>query len=117
MLRQLLLCLFGNIRPRGVLSLVLLILVFNIELSCSRTVHRRRIGPADEKSLNEWDDIFNQRADDDWRVVWHKEKHRRCQHQLLTHMELVCEKDIYKTARRRKRSAEYYDKGNLYFFL
>lgn len=70
---------------------------------CS-SVHRR--ASHNHRSLQEWDDIFHSRSDEDWRMLWHKEKHRRCQHQLVSHMELVCDKDIYKLARkRRKRNA------------
>jgi len=54
------------------------------------------------KTMQEWDDIFQQRTDDDWRKLWHKEYHRRCQHQLLSHMDLVCEKDIYKLVRKKR---------------
>ena len=60
-------------------------------------------GDGGGRSLQEWNGIFQQRTDDDWRGLWHKERHRRCQHQLLSHMELVCEKDIYKLARRKRR--------------
>lgn len=67
---------------------------------------RRITGSNGGKSLAEWDDIFQQRTDSDWRELWHKEKHKRCQHQLLSHMELVCEKDIYKLARRRRRKRD-----------
>lgn len=64
---------------------------------------RRITGSNGGKSLAEWDDIFQQRTESDWRDLWHEERHRRCQHQLLSHMELVCEKDIYKLARRRRK--------------
>ncbi|KAJ6225226.1 hypothetical protein RDWZM_003771 [Blomia tropicalis] len=78
------------------------------------TLKRRVAGTNGEKSLQEWDDVFQQRTDDDWRLLWHKEKHRRCQHQLLSHMELVCEKDIYKLARRRRRKRDTNDEFDSY---
>lgn len=49
------------------------------------------------------------RNDDDWARVWHVERHRRCYHELLSHMNWVCEKDIYKM-RRRKRDAPSLEK-------
>ncbi|KAH8031736.1 hypothetical protein MRX96_027863 [Rhipicephalus microplus] len=52
----------------------------------------------------DWNEIFSNRNDDDWARVWHVERHRRCYHELLSHMSWVCEKDIYKM-RRRKRDA------------
>lgn len=67
---------------------------------------RRITGSNGGKTLAEWDDIFQQRTDGDWRDLWHKERHRRCQHQLLSHMEVVCEKDIYKLARRRRKKRD-----------
>jgi len=49
----------------------------------------------------DWDQIFSLRNDDDWKQLWHKEKHRRCYQELLVHMEWVCDKDIYKVRRKR----------------
>lgn len=57
----------------------------------------------DGHSMQKWDEIFHLRSEDDWRQLWHREKHRRCQQELLVHMELVCQKDIYKIERRKKR--------------
>lgn len=57
----------------------------------------------------DWNEIFTNRNDDDWARVWHVERHRRCYHELLSHMNWVCEKDIYKM-RRRKRDAPSLEK-------
>src|SRR5688572_14337546 len=48
-----------------------------------------------------WDEIFTQRNDDEWRQLWHVEKHRRCYQDLENHMKWVCEKDIYKINKKR----------------
>lgn len=79
---------------------------YGSKLTGASSNKRRIAGTNGGKPLSEWDDIFQQRTDDDWRVLWHKEKHRRCQHQLLSHMELVCEKDIYKLARRKRKKRD-----------
>ncbi|GIY99478.1 hypothetical protein CEXT_274301 [Caerostris extrusa] len=34
-----------------------------------------------------WENVFKARSDDDWRTVWHTERHRRCYHDLLVHMD------------------------------
>nr|QDB63967.1 insulin-like peptide 5 [Ixodes scapularis] len=49
-----------------------------------------------------WEEIFRNRNDEDWARVWHVERHRRCYHQLVSHMNLVCREDIYKLSRRRR---------------
>lgn len=104
----------GNNRLSVTITLVpLLIGIITGQLLpvCNCNSVDRRSGANDHRSLEEWREVFNTRSEDDWRMLWHKEKHRRCQHQLITHMELVCEKDIYKLARKkRKRSID--DSGN-----
>ncbi|GFV57793.1 hypothetical protein TNCV_3071721 [Trichonephila clavipes] len=52
-----------------------------------------------------WENIFKARSDDDWRTVWHTERHRRCYHDLLVHMDWVCQKDIYAVKRKKKIAA------------
>lgn len=59
-----------------------------------------------ERTPEEWREVFAARTEDDWRNLWHQEKHRRCQQQLVAHMELVCEKDIYKLTRRKRSLLE-----------
>lgn len=49
-----------------------------------------------EGDITGWEDVFRTRDEDDWRRVWHGERHRRCFSDLLSHMDWVCEKDIYK---------------------
>ncbi|CAG2123523.1 unnamed protein product, partial [Medioppia subpectinata] len=48
-----------------------------------------------------WDKIFSLRSDEDWRHIWHSEKHKRCYQDLVDHMEWVCDKDIYKLRKKR----------------
>lgn len=82
-------------------------LVFGLEPSTTMALRnnsvRRSATPLQPKSLAEWEELFGMRSEDDWRQAWHDEKHRRCNHQLVAHMELVCDKDIYKLQRRRKK--------------
>ncbi|XP_076335287.1 insulin-like peptide 7 [Tachypleus tridentatus] len=40
--------------------------------------------------------LFRLRSVADWEAVWHKERYRRCNKDLLMHMQWVCYKDIYK---------------------
>ncbi len=56
---------------------------------------------SDLSDSTDWNQIFSLRNDDDWKQLWHKEKHRRCYQQLILHMEWVCDKDIYKVRRKR----------------
>lgn len=68
----------------------------------------------DNRSLQEWEEIFHSRSADDWRNLWHHERHRRCRHDLVAHMEFVCDKDIYKLNRRRKKRSNLNNvNGNL----
>ncbi|XP_053209902.1 probable insulin-like peptide 7 [Panonychus citri] len=46
--------------------------------------------------LTTWETVFQDRSDDDWRALWHTERHRRCYQELESHMRWVCNKDIYK---------------------
>lgn len=46
--------------------------------------------------LTTWENIFQDRSDDEWRALWHTERHRRCYQELESHMKWVCNKDIYK---------------------
>lgn len=83
-------------------------ILFGLEPSATlairnNSVLRRSASPLQPKSLAEWEELFGLRSEDDWRQAWHDEKHRRCNHQLVAHMELVCDKDIYKLSRKRKR--------------
>lgn len=71
--------------------------------------HINIVDDEENRSLHEWDDIFHSRSADDWRQLWHRERHRRCRHDLLAHMELVCQKDIYKLNRRRKKRTNVND--------
>ncbi|KAI1299390.1 putative insulin-like peptide 7 [Halotydeus destructor] len=50
-----------------------------------------------------WDEIFQLRSDDEWRNLWHVEKHRRCYQDLENHMRWVCDKDIYKMNKKQSR--------------
>ncbi|XP_074594980.1 insulin-like peptide 7 [Brevipalpus obovatus] len=54
--------------------------------------------------LTAWENIFNTRSDDDWRAVWHSERHRRCYQELENHMIWVCRKDIYKVKKSEKEN-------------
>ena len=55
----------------------------------------------DMKDDQNWNTIFTLRSDDDWRQLWHSEKHKRCYQDLVNHMEWVCDKDIYKIRSKR----------------
>lgn len=55
----------------------------------------------DMKEDHNWNNIFTLRTDDDWRQLWHTEKHKRCYQDLVDHMEWVCDKDIYKLRSKR----------------
>ncbi|GBM28264.1 putative insulin-like peptide 7 [Araneus ventricosus] len=64
-----------------------------------------------------WENIFKARSDDDWRTVWHTERHRRCYHDLLIHMDWVCQKDIYAVKRKKKISEPFMDDQQAHRFL
>lgn len=56
---------------------------------------------AEASNADIWDEIFNLRNDEEWRALWHVERHRRCFQELENHMKWVCDKDIYKVAKKR----------------
>jgi hypothetical protein len=72
--------------------LITILLLYGSELSNANS---------DLSDSTNWDQIFSLRNKDDWKQLWHKEKHRRCYQELLVHMEWVCDKDIYKLRRKR----------------
>nr|XP_027200571.1 uncharacterized protein DDB_G0292186-like [Dermatophagoides pteronyssinus] len=79
----------------------------------------RNTNPLDDddnnnRSLQEWEEIFHSRSADDWRNLWHHERHRRCRHDLVAHMEFVCDKDIYKLNRRRKKRSNLNNVNEIY---
>jgi len=58
-----------------------------------------------------WDEIFNVRNDDEWRQLWHVERHRRCYQDLENHMRWVCDKDIYKVNAKKSTPEQQHTKG------
>ncbi|CAG2165757.1 unnamed protein product [Oppiella nova] len=58
-------------------------------------------GNNDLSDSSNWNKIFSLRSDEDWRHIWHSEKHKRCYQDLIDHMEWVCDKDIYKLRKKR----------------
>ncbi|CAL8120380.1 unnamed protein product [Orchesella dallaii] len=44
--------------------------------------------------------MFKLRNENQWKSLWHQEKHVRCRDQLLTHMDWACQKDIYRLEKR-----------------
>jgi len=50
----------------------------------------------DQPDLSKWDNIFNDRSEEEWKEKWHTERHRRCYQDIEDHMNWVCDKDIYK---------------------
>ncbi|XP_035222632.1 probable insulin-like peptide 7 isoform X2 [Stegodyphus dumicola] len=64
-----------------------------------------------------WENIFKARSDEDWRSVWHTERHRRCYHDLLVHMDWVCQKDIYAVRRKKRSTDPFLDDQKAHSFL
>lgn len=58
---------------------------------------------AGESPVDVWEDIFSERSAEEWRALWHVERHRRCFQELEAHMRWVCQKDIYKVASSKRR--------------
>ncbi|XP_054164647.1 probable insulin-like peptide 7 [Oppia nitens] len=76
----------------------MLVLLFEATLNVSNKFVDGNTDLSDTSDLNK---IFSLRSDDDWRQLWHSEKHKRCYQDLINHMEWVCDKDIYKLRRKR----------------
>ena len=70
----------------------------------------------DMKESSNWNTIFSLRSDDDWRQLWHTEKHKRCYQDLVDHMEWVCDKDIYKLKHQKRFERQLTD-GSLIRYL
>jgi len=87
--------LYFNYTLPSMLSFCCLIVVLLISRNISVNANTDLSDPSN------WDTIFSSRNDDDWRQLWHTEKHRRCYQDLLVHMEWVCDKDIYKLRNKR----------------
>ncbi|XP_076322170.1 insulin-like peptide 7 [Tachypleus tridentatus] len=46
-----------------------------------------------------WEAVFRARSTFDWRAVWHEEHHQRCFHELFSHVDWACRKDVYRLER------------------
>ncbi|RWS15321.1 putative insulin-like peptide 7 [Dinothrombium tinctorium] len=65
-------------------------------------VEKSLVGVSNAPSdVDVWNNIFNERSDEEWRSLWHTERYRRCYRELESHMKWVCSKDIYKVNKRR----------------
>ena len=56
-------------------------------------------------------DPFPYRTYADWARIWHQETHSRCREKIQRHLEVACEKDIYKLTRRNNMDSGGGDSG------
>ncbi|XP_061169554.1 probable insulin-like peptide 7 [Saccostrea echinata] len=55
-------------------------------------------------NYQDYNALFLQRTENEWRSLWHTDCHRVCHYELDQHVDLACRVDIYRI---RKRSADW----------